>query len=148
MLPISSSDKMGNKKTPQEFLPQGGMETILMAEDDSGIRDLLSLVLGTNGYNVICAEDGEEAVSKFKENKEKVDLVILDGIMPKKNGKEAFREIKAVCPKMKIIFVSGYPGDMLDFEDMEGQEVTCLQKPVRPAELLKIIREVLDKTNS
>lgn len=148
MLPISSSDKTDDKETPQESLPQGGKETILLAEDDPGIRDLLSLVLGSHGYNVISAVDGEEAVVKFKENREKVDLVILDGIMPKKNGKEAFREIKAVCPKMKVIFVSGYPEDMLDFEDMEGQEVTCLQKPVRPADLLKKIREILDKTTS
>jgi DNA-binding response OmpR family regulator len=68
--------------------------------------------------------------------------------MPKKSGKEAFQEIKVIHPKIKTIFVSGYPQDLLDFEGMEGQEVNCLQKPVRPTELLKKVREILDNTNS
>lgn len=148
MLPKSSSDKTDEEETPQESSLQGGKETILLAEDEPGIRDLLSLVLDTHGYHVISAENGEEAVLKFKENKETVDLVILDGIMPKKSGKEAFQEIKVIHPKIKTIFVSGYPQDLLDFEGMEGQEVNCLQKPVRPAELLKKVREILDNTNS
>lgn len=148
MLPKSSSDETDEEETPQESSLQGGKETILLAEDEPGIRDLLSLVLDTHGYHVISAENGEEAVLKFKENKETVDLVILDGIMPKKSGKEAFQEIKVIHPKIKTIFVSGYPQDLLDFEGMEGQEVNCLQKPVRPAELLKKVREILDNTNS
>lgn len=148
MLPTIDPGETVDKKTPQESSPRGGKETILLAEDDPGIRDLLSLVMDTHGYQVISAEDGEEAVLKFKDNNEKVDLVILDGIMPKKSGKEVLRETKVIRPNIKIIFVSGYPEDMLELEDMEGQEVICLQKPVRPAELLNKVREILDKANS
>lgn len=84
LLPIApSAEAQGKKKTEQLMAPRG-TETILIAEDDHGIRDLVTIILTEHGYEVISAQDGEEAVCQFDENKDKVQMVILDGIMPKK----------------------------------------------------------------
>lgn len=148
MLPIVNAIESSVKKTPQDLsLRGGGTETILLAEDDEGIRDLFCTVLTDHGYNVINAADGEEALCRFNENKEKVDIAILDGIMPKKRGKEVFHEIRGIKPEIKVVFVSGYSEDMLDFEEVEDKGVICLQKPVSLTVLLKKIREILDVTN-
>jgi DNA-binding response OmpR family regulator len=75
-------------------LPPGGTETILVTEDNEKIRKLFEVILKTQGYKVILAQDGEEAIEKFIENKDKIHLVLLDMIMPKKSGKEVYDEIK------------------------------------------------------
>jgi PAS domain S-box-containing protein len=77
-----------------ESLPPGGTETILVTEDNEKIRKLFEVILKTQGYKVILAQDGEEAIEKFIENKDKIHLVLLDMIMPKKSGKEVYDEIK------------------------------------------------------
>ena len=79
--------------TPAAY-PKGGTETVLVAEDDQAVRKLTMNVLERFGYKVIAAEDGEEAIKKFKENKKEIQLLLLDVIMPKKNGKEVYEEIK------------------------------------------------------
>ena len=76
--------------------PKGGTETILVAEDDASLRKLTRTVLEAFGYSVITAEDGEDAITKFMENREKISLVMLDMIMPKKNGKEVGEAIRKV----------------------------------------------------
>jgi CheY-like chemotaxis protein len=131
----------GNKT--DEFIEQGGARTILVAEDDSGIRDLITTILIERGYQVIGAANGVEAVSLFRENMEKVSLVMLDGIMPKKNGREAYREIRAMKPDVKVIFMSGYSENMLEFDNMQDREIHFLQKPVLPLDILKKIQELL-----
>ena len=89
--------------------------------------------------------DGKEAIQRFRENKEKVALVMLDGIMPKKSGKEACLEIKALNPAVKVIFMSGYSENMIDLEETTFKDVHFLQKPVLPSDILKKVREVLDQ---
>jgi PAS domain S-box-containing protein len=119
-----------------------GAGTLLVAEDDPTLRTLSSLVLRESGYTVIEAEDGEEAVRKFRENKEEIRLVILDAIMPKKNGKEAFDEIRKARPSIKALFVSGYAPDMVKEKGLlDGAEI--LHKPLSPGDLLKKVREIL-----
>ncbi len=71
----------------------GGTETILIAEDDAPVRTLMKEVLGQYGYTVIEAVDGEDAVSRFTENRDRIQLLILDFILPKINGKEVYDEI-------------------------------------------------------
>ena len=126
-------------------LIKGGSETILLAEDDVQIRTLISSILIDYGYKVIDACDGEEAIAKFIKNKNKISLIIVDGIMPKKNGKEVFKEIQIVKPDVKIIFVSGYSEDLINFQELSGKGVVYMQKPVLPSVLLAKIREVLDR---
>ena len=123
---------------------KGGAETVFVAEDDPSLRKLTRLVLESFGYHVIVAEDGEEAVVKYRENKDRIQLVILDLVMPKKSGKEVYEEIRAISPGVRAFFLSGYTMDMINRMEIEaGMEV--IRKPFAPKELLKKVREVLDK---
>jgi two-component system NtrC family sensor kinase len=143
LLPIVQAAEDVNGSKTEEYIEQGGARTILVAEDDSGIRDLITTILTERGYEVIGVADGVEAVKQFSENREKVSLVMLDGIMPKKNGREAYREIRAMKPDVKVIFMSGYLENMLDFDHLMEREIHFLQKPVLPLDILKKIQELL-----
>jgi PAS domain S-box-containing protein len=125
--------------------PKGGSEKILVAEDDPAMRRLMKDVLGRFGYTVIIAEDGEDAINKFTEHKEKIALVILDMIMPKKSGREAYESIKGMRPDIKTVFLSGYTDDIILKKSMPDGDVVLLLKPVSPNELLRKVREVLDR---
>ncbi len=121
-----------------------GTETILLAEDDKAVRMLIKITLERCGYRVIEASDGEEAVRKFMENREGVDLAVLDVIMPRKNGKEAYNEIRKARPDVKAIFTSGYNEEIIHKKGILEDGLNFLQKPVVPYELLRKIRDILD----
>jgi two-component system cell cycle sensor histidine kinase/response regulator CckA len=121
-----------------------GYETILLAEDDSIVRDASKAILEYGGYKVVTAENGQEAVLLFKENR--IDLVLMDVFMPVMNGFEAFRLIRESAPDVRILFTSGYTSDILDREGINAREVRLLQKPVSPDTLLKMVRLTLDET--
>ena len=96
------------------------------------------------GYRVIVAEDGEDALKKFREQKNNIQFIITDVIMPKRSGKEVYTEIKKTHPDVKALFLSGYSDEMLQNEEAFTKETNFLPKPVKPYELLKTIREILD----
>jgi CheY-like chemotaxis protein len=130
----------------KRFAPvKGGTETILLAEDDASLRKLLKDVLESMGYTVITAEDGEDAITKYKENNDNIKLVVLDMIMPKKNGKEAYAEIKKIRPDIKALFVSGYTMDIITKKELLNEGLDMGLKPVSPKDLLKKVRKVLDR---
>jgi|WetSurMetagenome_2_1015567.scaffolds.fasta_scaffold00155_18 two-component system, cell cycle sensor histidine kinase and response regulator CckA len=131
-------------ESSQAERPRGGTETILIAEDDDLVRDITASVLTRFGYKVIEAVDGDDAIHKFSENSGVVDLVILDGIMPKKNGREAFEAISSLRPEIKAIFMSGYTDGSFDFKKLSGMGTIFMQKPVNPTELLCKVRKMLD----
>jgi PAS domain S-box-containing protein len=128
----------------QEEAPAGGTETILLAEDDEDVRVLTKRLLMEFGYAVIEAVDGEEAVSKFTENRAKIDLILTDLIMPKMNGKEAVDEIRKIHPGIKVIFSSGYAPDTIQQKAELTDGCHLIVKPVSPRELLRKVRSVLD----
>jgi len=125
--------------------PPGGSETILVAEDDAGVRNLTRDLLSDLGYKVILAEDGEEAVDVFAKHRDEIDLVILDVIMPKKNGQEAYEAMTALAPGFKVLFTSGYAADIIKSRAAFEQGVNFLKKPVSPLELLTTVRRILDR---
>ena len=112
-LPLITAAAVEGQKAIDAEYPKGGTETILLAEDDARLRKLTVLVLEQMGYTVITANDGEEAVTKFMENKDRIQLLLFDIIMPKKNGREAYDEIRKVMPTIPVLFASGYSPDML-----------------------------------
>ena len=126
-----------NKVNRSEGLPasKGGAETILYAEDDETIKEIMEEVLTTAGYTVIVAHDGEDAIHKFIENK--------DDIMPKKSGKEAFDAIKQMRSNIKALFISGYTADMIQKRGVMEDGVDFLYKPVAPKDLLQKVRDLL-----
>ncbi len=123
---------------------QRGTETVLIAEDEPGVRLLSKHILEEFGYTVIEAVDGEDAIEKFMENKNKVQFLILDVVMPKMNGKEVYEEIRKVRPDMKALFVTGYTADIMQTETILEEKVNIILKPMSPGDLLKKVREVLD----
>lgn len=120
-----------------------GTETVLVAEDAPEVRKLTMKVLEQSGYHVIEATDGEDAVQKFSEQRDLVDLVIMDVIMPKMNGKEAFSEMSRMKPGMKVLFTSGYNADEVKTRGLTYGKENFLAKPSSPQALLKKVREVL-----
>ncbi len=124
--------------------PPSGTETILVAEDDPSVRNLVEMVLTKHGYQVILADDGQEVVDRFAMHQKGIGLVLMDIIMPRKNGIDAFDEIRKVRPDAKVLFTSGYTADFIQSRGMqEGGEL--IMKPVQPLELLRRVREVLER---
>jgi PAS domain S-box-containing protein len=126
----------------------GGTETILLAEDNDQVRELVTSVLTEAGYTVIVAVDGAEAICKFKENSDAIHLLLFDLIMPKMNGKVAADEIHKIRPEMKTIFASGYSPDIAQQKASLNEGSHLVYKPVSPRDLLKKVRDVLDGVQS
>lgn len=119
-----------------------GHETILLAEDDCFVRDATVAILEYGGYRVITAENGQDAVRLFRENR--VDMLLMDVMMPVMNGVEAYRMIRETSPEIRVLFTSGYTAEVLDRELIETKDVRLLHKPIPPDTLLKAVREILD----
>ena len=122
-----------------------GTETILIAEDDDDVRRLDRELLEECGYNVIEAADGREALDLFLEHRDRIDMVMFDVIMPKMNGREVFEEIRKVRGDVRVLFTSGYTGEILDGECDPGEDFHFVTKPIPPEEFLAKVREVLDR---
>ncbi len=144
-LPLSEAVAPLDTKTEGVVAVKGGNETILVAEDDATLRKLTEIVLESFGYTVISAEDGEEAITKFMENRDHISLAVLDMIMPKKNGKEVSVAIRKVCPKIKILFASGYTMDLVTTKELTEDGSGFIQKPFPSKVLLAKVREILDR---
>jgi len=142
-MPLASETNESHADTPPARI-QGGTETLLLAEDDEVVRKLTKTLLSEAGYQVLDAVDGEQAVELFLQNRDSVDLLILDVIMPKKNGKEALEEIKRTHPGVKALFMSGYAADVFEKKNIREDMQNIISKPILPAELLRRVREILD----
>jgi len=141
---------LANSSTPKpesndSGVPQGGTETILVAEDDLEVRKLVVTFLQDFGYTVVESEDGEEAIQLFQQHKDKIRLLLFDVVMPKINGKEAYDEIRGLSPGIKILFMSGFSTSTMINKSIEGEGLDFVLKPASPEVLLKKVREVLDK---
>jgi PAS domain S-box-containing protein len=142
-LPIveRSAEEVGPKV---EEAAVGGTETILVAEDEEMVRDLLSNMLQTAGYTVLMACDGEEALRVFEEHADAIDLAILDVMMPKLGGREVMDRIQARCPRVRFLFSSGYSANAIHTNFVIKEKLHLITKPYRRADLLRAIRERLD----
>jgi PAS domain S-box-containing protein len=143
-LPLAEEKQGDHEEKTGPTAPQGGNETILLAEDDAGVRRLESTVLTQFGYDVIEAEDGQDAVDKFAANRDRIALILMDMIMPKKNGKEAYAEICRLKPGVRILYCSGYTAEFMQSRGVSEEGIDLITKPVQPMELLRKIREKLD----
>jgi signal transduction histidine kinase len=143
-LPFTHAE-IADAKEVELPIPKGGTETILVSEDDALVRKFMRKVLEGAGYTVIEAKDGEDAIEVFIENKDRIKLLVLDVIMPKKNGKEVYETLKETTPYLKALFTSGYSADILHKKGIisEGREV--ILKPISSNNLLRKIRDLLDQ---
>lgn len=124
-------------------------EVVLIAEDDAVIRKQLATILREDGYRVLEAADGAEALRIFKMLEVgAIDLIVTDMVMPEMNGRELVYHAGKIDPETKFIFASGYPERMAIQNGIVDSRFPFLQKPVLPDVLLATVREVLDQTNA
>jgi PAS domain S-box-containing protein len=143
---LLSEESASPDKNADAAIPvKRGNETVLVAEDDASLRKLARIMLESFGYTVITAVDGEDAIAKFMENRESISLVLLDMIMPKKNGKEVRDALIEVSPRIKILFSSGYTMDIVKTNELAEADYDFIHKPFHPTDLLKKVREILDR---
>jgi PAS domain S-box-containing protein len=124
---------------------RGGTETILVAEDEPMVRELVVRMLRGAGYRTVEAGDGELALQTFLDHANEIDLLLLDVIMPKRNGREVFQRIKQLKPEIKTLFCSGYDPETCQVDFASANGIRLVQKPYDPAELLEAVRESLDE---
>ncbi len=122
---------------------RGGKETILLAEDHEGLRELVHESLAALGYTVLAARDGAEAIELFRQQGGKVDLLVLDVVMPRLRGPDAYKRIRALDSCVPVLFCTGYNPDSAQVETLAGHPV--LQKPYPARELARTVRELLDQ---
>ncbi len=146
-LPVyaSVSYTQDTQATISDSVNLGGNETILLVDDEDSIRDFIREMLQYYGYKVLIAKDGEEAVQVYKGQHEAIDMVLLDVIMPRKNGREALNELREINPKLKVLFMSGYADDVISIKEIHEEGLDFISKPMTPEALLTKIRVVIDK---
>ena len=123
---------------------RGGPETILLADDHDGVCEMAHSALVAKGYTVLLAHDGEEAIQMFTANHDRISLVLLDVIMPRRSGPEVFAAIKKINPQIAVVFATGYSNETAVLADLVEHGVAVLRKPYSPAALCRRVREVLD----
>lgn len=123
-------------------LPRG-TETVLLVEDEDVLRELTRHILSSCGYTVLLAANGEEALSIFDKNKEKIALLLTDVVMPGMGGRKLSEQITAASPKIKTIYMSGYTDDAVVRHGILHDKVSFLQKPFLPLDLARKVYEVL-----
>lgn len=120
-----------------------GSGTILIADDEEIVRLVLKKILMDLGYTVLEAKDGEECISIYKEQNQNIDLVIIDAIMPKKNGKAVFYELKSINANLKAIMCSGYVMDISIKDLIKDGLSGFVQKPFKQLDLSKTLNDIL-----
>jgi signal transduction histidine kinase len=122
----------------------GGTETILLAEDNDGVRNFMTQALEDFGYKVIEARDGEDALSKYQVNRDRIQLLLLDVVMPKMNGREVYDAVRKKGGVVPVLFSSGYTADIIEQKGILEDGVGFISKPVTMQVLLGKVREALD----
>ncbi|MBI1753668.1 MAG: response regulator [Acidobacteria bacterium] len=123
----------------------GGTKTVLVVEGEKPMVDILTLVLEDKGYHVLSAQNGLDGYLLARDHPGPLDLLITDVVMPGLNGKELQERILGLRLGLKVLFISGYTGDILAKLGLLPEETQFLQKPFRGLDLARKVREVLDR---
>ena len=143
-LPRVQQDTESPRQVPSDRAPDG-TETILLVEDEPSVREIAASTLRARGYEVLEASNGEEALNVARNHRgPKIRLLITDVIMPKMGGRKLAERLSDRDPAMKILYMSGHPGDMIGNQGELDSETHFLQKPFISDALSFKVREVLD----
>ena len=141
-----SEEAVGTSPTPRPKLRRRS-DTILLVEDEPGVRELCRKILERQGYHVLEAGDGLAALRVWDDHQGSIDLVITDMVMPEGlTGRQLAAQLRARDPKLRIVFTSGYSGDIAGRELSLREGQNFLQKPFSPRQLLEVIGRLLDET--
>lgn len=132
----------GAHESPFEL--RRGREIVLLTEDETPVRRLTRMILEMNGYEVLEATNGNEALAIYKKHRGRFDLIVTDVVMPNMSGPELARTLEALSPGIKVLYLSGYTDDAIVRHGLLDQKMAFLQKPFTPDALLRKVREVLD----
>jgi CheY-like chemotaxis protein len=124
-----------------------GSETVLLVEDEEGVRKLIKTLLQQGGYTVIEAQNGSEALAIFQTHADRIQLVVSDIIMPQMSGPELVQYLTALRPGLKFLYISGYTDDSIIQDGLLDAETRFLQKPFTSGNLLSKVREILDENS-
>lgn len=125
-----------------------GSGTILLVDDEEFLRDAGTLLLSSLGYDVLLAENGEEAVDIYRQKKDEIDLVVLDMIMPVMNGEDAFNEMKKINNKVKVIIASGFAGETGMSRLLARGLLGFLRKPFNRNDIATLIADCLEEDDA
>jgi len=132
----------------EEGVLRGGQSTILVVEDEPQVRRLLVEVLSGLGYRVLEADSGPAALQLLAQHRDELDLVVTDVVMPGINGVDLVEQLKAHVPSLRVLFVSGYPGDKLADSGWSPEAGPLVSKPFTRAKLAQAVLEVLGMANA
>jgi CheY-like chemotaxis protein len=141
------TDRAPQRPVPAASLPEarGGNETVLVAEDERVLRELVREILTARGYRVLEAADGVEALNLWDENRQKVDVLLTDIAMPRGlSGRDLAEKLRQDDPSLPVIFSSGHSQEMSGRSDDTVHGATYLSKPYLPADLAQAVRHALD----
>ena len=142
--PLATPDEQPGATDASEAGLPTGHETILLVEDDHGVRDIAALTLRSLGYQVVAASNGEEALLMLPQIGRPVDLLFTDVIMPEMDGKTLAETIQRFYPTIKVLYASGYTDDHLSKTGVLEKNVAFINKPYSKESLAKKLRQVLD----
>lgn len=148
-LPVCTEKKDFPSQTPASEIigsdNPSGTETILLVEDDKIVSHLTETILKQNGYNLIIAHKGEKALAFLDREKQKISLIITDVIMPGMNGKELALKVRQKQEDIKVLFMSGYPDNVIAKHGVLEEDLDFIQKPFTKKQLLQKVRQILDR---
>jgi len=127
----------------ERVAPLGKGEMILFVEDEATVRRIGARMIENLGYNVVSAADGESALELARQYRTDIELLLTDVIMPGMSGPELAEHVLEICPRLKVICASGYPGDHLQQHGLTGKQFALLQKPFVKYELARALRDAL-----
>jgi len=140
----SSTGRVSQRQSDIATISVRGNETILIAEDHEGIRQVANEILSSHGYTTILAADGQEALRLFRQDPARIDLVILDVAMPGLSGPEAFTQMSDIKHDLPVVFTSGHTSETASLNSNLAAGAIFLQKPYAPRTLAQIVRSTLD----
>ena len=141
----AEGDKLHPMEVPKSSEVSGGTETILVVEDEELLREMLISTLESKGYSVLVARDGTEAFALYQKHRHSIHLVLTDMGLPGLSGKDLVMRLTEINPSAKVIIASGYLESEVRLETLLAGAKEFIQKPYEPADVLRIIRQVLDQ---
>jgi PAS domain S-box-containing protein len=147
-LPRSEERRSADEDVRQAVQDLGGSETILLVEDEEAVRNLGSQLLSSQGYKVLEASNGGEALLICEQYPNPIHLMLTDVVMPNMSGRQLAERLAPIKPDMKVIYMSGYTDDTILQRGIPSSETAFLNKPFTPDSLMRKVRKVLGETTT